>query len=222
MIYVLEDDESILNLLKYTLSSAGYECEGFALPSLFLSRIEERKPDLVLLDIMLPEMSGVDVLKTMRKKHHFDDVRIIMLTAKSAEYDIVKALDEGADDYITKPFGMMELLARVKSALRRKEKRTNLLSSGAVTIDDKAHLVTVNGNPVSLTLKEYETLKFLMENEGICMSREKILSTVWGYSFDGENRTVDVHIRRIREKLKDEGKLIHTISGVGYKFDATK
>lgn len=223
MIYILEDDASILKLVEYTLSSNGYEVKGFSRPSEFFNALGETKPELLLLDIMLPEMSGLDVLKKIRSRKDYDDILIIMLTAKSSEYDKVLGLDLGSDDYIAKPFGMMELLARVKAALRRRErsgraKDESRLSYGPLLLDSKAHIVTVDGKEVQMTLKEYSLLKLLMENEGICLSRDSILNTVWGYAFDGENRTVDVHVRRIREKLGPSGSMIQTVAGVGYRF----
>lgn len=222
MIYILEDDASILKLVEYTLSSNGYTVKGFDRPSLLFKALQEEKPELLLLDIMLPEMSGLDVLKKMRSRKEYDEVLIIMLTAKSSEYDKVLGLDLGSDDYIAKPFGMMELLARVKAALRRKGMRSTsndgIIKYGAVSIDGKAHMVKVDGKEVQMTLKEYSLLKLLMENEGICLSRDSILNTVWGYAFDGENRTVDVHVRRIREKLGASGAMIQTVAGVGYRF----
>ncbi len=222
MIYILEDDASILKLVEYTLSSNGYEVKAFDRPSLFLEAFSQKKPELVLLDVMLPEMSGLDVLKRIRSRKENDEVMIIMLTAKSSEYDKVLGLDLGSDDYIAKPFGMMELLARVKAALRRRKKKEGkddgLLSYGDITLDSKAHSVKVAGKEIQMTLKEYSLLKLLMENEGICLSRDSILNTVWGYAFDGENRTVDVHVRRIREKLGQSGQMIQTVAGVGYRF----
>ena len=222
MIYILEDDASILKLVEYTLSSNGYEVMGFDRPNMFLKALSERKPELVLLDIMLPEMSGLDVLKRIRRERKYDDVIVIMLTAKSSEYDKVLGLDLGSDDYIAKPFGMMELLARIKAALRRRERGVShdegKLSYGPVILDSRAHVVTVDGHEIQMTLKEYSLLKLLMENEGICLSRDSILNTVWGYAFDGENRTVDVHVRRIREKLGNHGTMIQTVAGVGYRF----
>ena len=222
MIYILEDDASILKLVEYTLSSNGYEVRGFDRPSDFFKAISEEKPELLLLDIMLPEMSGLDVLKRLRSRREYDDVIIIMLTAKSSEYDKVLGLDMGSDDYIAKPFGMMELLARVKAALRRRGMKgptdDGRLSFGPILLDSMSHVVKVDCKEVQMTLKEYSLLKLLMENEGICLSRDSILNTVWGYAFDGENRTVDVHVRRIREKLGEAGAMIQTVAVVGYRF----
>ena len=223
MIYILEDDPSISKLLEYTLSSSGYEVEAFGAPSAFWKAFEHKIPDLALLDIMLPEQSGLDVLKRIRSTDRFSEVRVIMLTAKGTEYDKVVGLDLGADDYMAKPFGMMELLARIKAVLRRgiqdnKASSAKLLEAGAVQLDEREHAVRVNGMEIQMTLKEYELLRLLMHNEGTCISREDILQKVWGYAYVGETRTVDVHIRRIREKLGQSGSMIQTVSGVGYKL----
>lgn len=221
MIYILEDDPSISKLLEYTLSSNGYEVEAFSAPSAFWKGFEGRTPDLVLLDIMLPEQSGLDVLKRIRALS--SDVRVVMLTAKGTEYDKVVGLDLGADDYIAKPFGMMELLARIKAVLRRgsipgRPSGGGVLEIGDICLDEREHVVRVKGRELTMTLKEYELLRLLMHNEGACISRDDILQKVWGYAYVGETRTVDVHIRRIREKLGESGSMIQTVSGVGYKL----
>ncbi len=220
MIYILEDDPSISKLLEYTLTSNGYEVEAFLTPSAFWKGFEAVVPDLVLLDIMLPEQSGLEVLKRIRALSC--DVRVVMLTAKGTEYDKVVGLDLGADDYIAKPFGMMELLARIKAVLRRGAVpgRTSggVLEIGDIRLDEREHVVRVKGRELTMTLKEYELLRLLMHNEGACISRDDILQKVWGYAYVGETRTVDVHIRRIREKLGESGSMIQTVSGVGYKL----
>ncbi len=221
-IYILEDDESISGLLEYALSSSGFDVSTFPRPSAFWDGMEKNIPDLVLLDIMLPEESGLDVLKKIRRSHKWKDLAVIMLTAASSEFDKVTGLDLGADDYITKPFGMMELLSRIKAVLRRRgqnvdEERT--ITYGPVSLDRRAHSVFLDGKELNLSLKEYELLSLLMENEGACLSREQILTSVWGYSSDSESRTVDVHIRHIREKLKDSSVMIETVTGVGYRFN---
>ncbi len=223
MIYILEDDPSISKLLEYTLSTGGYEVAAYNTPSSFWKAFGARVPDLVLLDIMLPEQSGLEVLKTIRSSYPAFDVRVIMLTAKGTEYDKVVGLDLGADDYITKPFGMMELLARIKAVLRRGvgtggAKDGCVIEIGDIRLDEREHSVSVNGHELSMTLKEYELLRLLMHNEGACISRDDILQKVWGYAYIGETRTVDVHIRRIREKLGPSGAMIQTVSGVGYKL----
>ena len=222
MIYILEDDASILKLVEYTLSSNGYEVKGFSRPSEFFNALGETKPELLLLDIMLPEMSGLDVLKKIRSRKDYDDILIIMLTAKSSEYDKVLGLDLGSDDYIAKPFGMMELLSRIKAVLRRRGRGIDdekSLRYGPLTLDRRAHSVFLDEKELSLSLKEYELLSLLMENEGACLSREQILTSVWGYSSDSESRTVDVHIRHIREMLGSSSTMIETVTGVGYRFN---
>ena len=220
MIYLLEDDDSIRDFVIYTLVSQGMEARGFDRPSAFWAGMEESVPSLVLLDIMLPEEDGMSVLKKLRESPRTRKLPVIMLTAKSTEYDKVLGLDSGADDYIAKPFGMMELLSRIKAVLRRAERQRHrdAITWGDVSISPSSHTVKVSGQKVELTLKEFNLLLYLMENEGIVLDRDSILNTVWGYSFDGENRTVDVHIRHLREKLGDEGQRIETVKGVGYRF----
>ena len=209
MIYFVEDDNSIRKLVLYTLSSQGIECEGFARPSEFWAAMAERAPDLVLLDIMLPEEDGVTILRRLRSTPETSRLQIIMLTAKTSEYDKVIGLDSGADDYIAKPFGMMELVARIKTALRRagnSESAGRIYELGTLKVNLTSHTVTVDGNPVSLTLK------------GTVFTRDQLLNTIWGYSFDGASRTVDVHIRTLRQKLGGAGSCIQTVRGVGYKI----
>ncbi len=223
MIYLLEDDNSIRELVLYTLRNSGFEAEGFALPSEFRKALQGRIPDLILLDIMLPEEDGLSVLSTLRQDGNTADIPVMMLTAKGSEYDKVAGLDSGADDYLAKPFGMMELLARVRALLRRNsakdpEKVSTILKIGKVVLDTAMHRVTAKGEEVTLTLKEFELLHCLMENQGTVLSRDKLLERVWGYAFDGESRTVDVHIRTLRQKLGDSGDIIDTIRGVGYRI----
>ena len=221
-IYILEDDESISGLLEYALSSSGFDASTYSRPSLFWDGMAKAIPDLVLLDIMLPEESGLDVLKKIRRSAKWKDVAVIMLTAASSEFDKVTGLDMGADDYITKPFGMMELLSRIKAVLRRRGRGIDdekSLRYGPLTLDRRAHSVFLDEKELSLSLKEYELLSLLMENEGACLSREQILTSVWGYSSDSESRTVDVHIRHIREKLGSSSTMIETVTGVGYRFN---
>lgn len=220
MIYLVEDDPSIRKLVTYALSGAGYEVRAFESGEAMRSEAGKEKPDLYLLDIMLPGESGLEILSSIRQDPEERDIPVIMLTAKGTEYDKVLGLDSGADDYIAKPFGMMELLARIKAVMRRAERgRTSSeITLGGIEISETAHTVKVGGKRVELTLKEFNLLLYLMENDGIVLSRDSILNTVWGYSFDGENRTVDVHIRHLREKLGDEGQRIETVKGVGYRF----
>lgn len=219
-IFIVEDDQNIRELILYTLKHQGYEAEGFEKPSLFRQRLREEIPDLLILDLMLPEEDGITILKSLRGTHGFEKLPIILLTAKSSEFDKVVGLDAGADDYITKPFGMMELLARIKAVLRRsgKSEADNVLELGDLKIDKDRHEVRVKGESISLTSKEYEMLVYLMENRDLVISRETLLSKIWGYDFDGENRTVDVHIRTLRKKLGDASGLIKTVRGFGYKI----
>lgn len=223
MIYLLEDDKSIRELIVYTMESQGYEILGFDRPSLFKLAFEEREPDLAILDIMLPEESGLDVLKYIRETKH-SSVMVLMLTAKSTEFDKVLGLDAGADDYLGKPFGMMELIARVKALLRRKggnEQKQDMLSAGPVVMNIDKHKVFVHEKEVELTYKEFKLLETLLANKGIVMSREQLIEKVWGYDFYGDSRTVDVHIRTLRQKLSldTDEECIKTIRGIGYKVE---
>lgn len=220
MIYLLEDDENIRELVCYSLNVTGNEATGFAAPSLFWEAVSETLPELVILDVMLPEEDGLQVLSKLRIKDATADIPVIMLTAKGSEFDKVTALDAGADDYITKPFGVMELVSRVKAVLRRSSVsvQDKTYTSGSICLSVSKHRVTVSGNEIALTYKEFELLKYLFENKGMVLSRDQILQHIWGYDFDGENRTVDVHIRTLRHKLSDAGSLIETIRGVGYRI----
>ena len=224
MIYILEDDASIRKLVVYTLNSQGMEAEGFERPSRFWGALEERKPELLLLDIMLPEEDGLQILKRLRADPNTRKLPVIMLTAKGTEYDKVVGLDSGADDYIPKPFGMMELVSRVRALLRRTEpeQRNDICNAGPIHVDLNRHVVTVDGNVVALTFKEFELLCYLMENKGMVLTRDQLLSKIWGYDFDGETRTVDVHIRTLRQKLGDASRCIETIRGVGYKLEESE
>ena len=224
MIYFVEDDNSIRKLVLYSLTSAGLEAEGFARPSAFWAALERRTPEVVLLDIMLPEEDGISILKRLRESRRTRSVQVILLTAKGSEYDKVVGLDAGADDYVSKPFGMMELMARVRSALRRVGDRPppqGVLALGALTVDPARHVVRVGENGVTLTLKEFQLLVLLMERPGAVLTRDQLLSTIWGYDFDGASRTVDVHIRTLRQKLGEAGNLIQTVRGMGYKIEET-
>ena len=222
MIYLVEDDNSIRELVAYTFNTAGLEAEGFDKPSLFWEALEKRKPDLVLLDIMLPEEDGIQILQKLRQRENTKKLPVIMLTAKGSEYDKVMGLESGADDYVSKPFGMMELLARVKALLRRTEDLRPAQESryviGDLTVNRKRHEVFVKGEAVTLTKKEFDMLCYLLENRGMVLTRDQLLNQIWGYDFDGENRTVDVHIRTLRQKLGDCGTYIETIRGIGYKM----
>ena len=222
MIYLLEDDNNIRNFVTYALNNSGLDAEGFAAPREFWAAMEKQKPQLVMLDIMLPEEDGLSILARLRKAPASKNLPIMMLTAKSTEYDKVVGLDGGADDYVTKPFGTMELIARVKALLRRAEpvSDTRVYEAGGLFLSPAKHIVRVNGEDVALTLKEFELLSYLFKNRGNVLTRDQILQEIWGYEFDGENRTVDVHIRTLRSKLGSCGELIETVRGVGYRISA--
>lgn len=222
MIYCVEDDSNIRELVVYTLETTGLNARGFEDGHSFLEALALDTPELVLLDIMLPKEDGLELLKKLKSSVKTKDIPVIMVTAKGAEYDKVLGLDSGADDYVTKPFGMMELVSRIKAVLRRsiKEptKSAERIEVGTLVIDTKKHEVTVEGNVVNLTLKEFELLRLLMKNRNIVLTRDKLLEEIWGYDFDGETRTVDVHVRTLRQKLKHAGEKIETIRGVGYRM----
>lgn len=223
MIYYVEDDSSIRELVLYTLKTTGFEARGFECGREFFGSLATEVPELILLDIMLPDEDGIRILKKIRAMDSLRHVPVILLTAKGTEYDKVVGLDSGADDYITKPFGMMELVSRIKAVLRRSErteKNSNHeeITIGCITFREKRHQVLVNGEEIILAKKEFDLLRYLMENQGIVLTRDSILETIWGYDFDGETRTVDVHVRTLRQKLGEGGTLIETVRGVGYRF----
>ena len=219
MIYLLEDDASIRDFVIYTLNSQSLEAAGFGTPSEFWRAMEERTPRLVLLDIMLPEEDGLTILKKLRASARAARLPIIMLTAKGTEYDKVLGLDAGADDYVAKPFGMMELLSRIRALLRRTEREDDALyRCGQLTVDPGSHTVLVGDREVALTQKEFEVLSLLLKNKGQVLSRERLIEDVWGYAFTGESRTVDVHVRTLRQKLGEAGACIETVRGYGYKI----
>lgn len=224
MIYFLEDDNSIRELVVYTLNSTVKEAKGFEKPSLFWAAMEQQLPELVLLDIMLPEEDGLSILRKIRSTSTTQHIPVMMLTAKGSEYDKVVGLDQGADDYIAKPFGMMELTARVRALLRRssQEKMNTDYQIGSLYVSPSKHIVKAEGQEVILTLKEFELLCFLFKHQGFVLDRDRILNEIWGYSFDGESRTVDVHIRTLRQKLGTCGDYIETIRGIGYKIGGEK
>lgn len=222
MIYLVEDDSSIRKFVSYSLKTSGFEVESCESGEEFFNKLG-KDPELLLLDIMLPGMSGLDILKSIRNNPDTRKIPVMMLTAKGTEYDKVLGLDTGADDYLAKPFGMMELISRVKALLRRSALESNQqkqdLEIGGICLSPSAHTVTVDGQNVELTLKEFNFLMLLMENEGIALDRDYILNTVWGYAFDGENRTVDVHVRHLREKLgENASEIIETVKGIGYRL----
>ena len=220
MIYCVEDERNIRELLVYTLGSSGYEAKGMANGKELKKALKEEMPDLILLDIMLPGEDGYAVLEYLKGRPDTQDIPVIMVTAKEAEYDKVRGLEGGADDFITKPFGMMELVARIKAVLRRlgKQQETGVIEYQNIRMVPSSHQVHVGEREVSLTLKEYELLKYLLENLGTVLTRDQLLNYVWGYDFDGETRTVDVHIRTLRQKLGEAGEMIKTIRGVGYRI----
>ena len=224
MIWCVDDDNTIRDIEVYTLTQTGFEAKGFADGISMLEALKTEKPELIVLDIMLPGKDGVEVLKEIRQSPETRKIPVIMATAKGTEMDKIQGLDTGADDYLVKPFGVMEMVSRIKAVLRRCEPddKEEVLSIGEITLSDKEHLVTVNGEKVVLTFKEFEILKLFMSNPGIVFSRDKLLSEVWGIDYLGESRTVDMHIKTLRQKLGDAGALIETVIGVGYKMEGKR
>ena len=221
-IYYVEDDTSIRELVLYALKTAEFQVMGFENAASFYKRMKEQQPDLILLDIMLPDEDGVSILKKLKSRPDTENIPVIMMTAKSSEYDKVLGLDSGADDYITKPFGVMELISRVKAVIRRSDRSKGsageVLKIGELVLDEQKHEVYARGQEVSLTFKEFELLSYLMKNRGLVLSRDKILNTIWNYEYEGES-TVDVHIGSLRQKLGTCGDFIKTIRGIGYKIE---
>lgn len=218
-IYIVEDDKNIREIESFALRNVGYQVEDFECAKDFYARLMEKTPDLILLDVMLPDEDGLEIVKKLRAKQETRQIPIIMVTAKTTELDKVKGLDIGADDYMTKPFGIMELISRVKALLRRtgaQENDDRILKIGKIELDRERHAVSVDGTPCELTYKEYELLKLLMKHAGIVTTREVILERVWGTDFEGESRTLDMHIKTLRQKLKESGGLIKTVRNVGY------
>ena len=225
MIFCVEDDGNLRELVVYTLESTGFQARGFEDGSSFLEALAVETPELVLLDIMLPGEDGMSILKKLKAAPETRHIPVIMLTAKGAEYDKVLGLDSGADDYVTKPFGMMELVSRIKAVLRRsgvKTEEAEELVVGQIRLNKKKHEVYAAGVDVTLTLKEFELLRMLMENRNIVLTRDRLLEEIWGYEFGGETRTVDVHVRTLRQKLGEEGERIETVRGVGYRIRGEK
>ena len=220
MIFCVEDDENIRELVVYTLVTTGFDAKGFADGVAFMEALALDTPELILLDIMLPGEDGMEILRKLKKADKTKNIPVIMVTAKGTEYDKVIGLDTGADDYVTKPFGMMELVSRIKAVLRRSNAASekNVFRWKGVELDPQKHEVTADGKQVVLTLKEFELLECLMRNQNIVLSRDRLLEEIWDYGFDGETRTVDVHIRTLRQKLGDKGDLIETVRGVGYRI----
>lgn len=220
-IYIVEDDTNIREIERYALKNSGYEVEEFERGADFFERLETHMPELVILDIMLPDQDGMDILVKLRSDKRTEKLPVIMVTAKTTELDKVKGLDAGADDYITKPFGVMELISRVKALLRRVGKVSvdSQLRYGDILVDNDKHAVTVCGNLCELTYKEFELLKYLIINKGMVLSRDKLMSQVWGFDFEGETRTVDAHVKTLRQKLGAAGSCIKTIRNVGYMVE---
>lgn len=223
MIYIVEDDAEVREMETYALKSSGFEVLAFDCGKAMDEQVKVNVPDLFILDIMLPGEDDLSILKRLRSQEITRDIPVIMLTAKGAELDKVKGLDLGADDYMAKPFGILELISRVRAVLRRSDRGTvvsevsEIFSVGNVELDDRRHLVRVNGNAVDLTFKEYELLKLLMSHPGTVYSRQQILEKIWGIDFDMDTRTVDMHVKTLRQKLGDQGVIVQTVRNVGYK-----
>lgn len=224
MIYLVEDDDNIRELVIYTLRTTGFDAKGFSTAARFWDAVAQALPELVLLDIMLPDEDGLHILKRLRSGVETEALPVIMLTAKGTEYDKVVGLDGGADDYIPKPFGMMELVSRIRALLRRVSRQSDekLYTADTLCVDVKRHNVSVEGRELALTYKEFELLCYLLENRGVVLTRDQILSKIWDYNYSGETRTVDVHIRTLRQKLGSAGSLIETVRGVGYRIAEPK
>lgn len=223
MIYIVEDDAEVREMETYALKSSGFEVMAFDCGKALDEQVKLNVPDLFILDIMLPGEDGLSILKRLRSQENTRDIPVIMLTAKGTELDKVKGLDLGADDYMAKPFGILELISRVRAVLRRstqtKSEETEIpsLTMGTVVMDDQRHVVTANGNTVELTFKEYELLKLLMSRPGTVYSRQQILEKIWGIDFDMDTRTVDMHVKTLRQKLGDQGSIVQTVRNIGYK-----
>ena len=224
MIYCVEDDSAIRDIEVYALRSTGFEAEGLESGEELFAAIKKRVPELIILDVMLPGEDGLEILKRIRFNALTCSVPVIRATAQGVEYDKITGLDSGADDYLVKPFGMMEMVSRVRAVLRRagggESERERQLVLGSLTLDPSSHTVSVNGESVALTLKEFELLRTMMAKPGVVFTRDRLLSEVWGTDYDGETRTVDVHIRTLRQKLGEAGSMIGTVRGVGYRMEA--
>ena len=218
LVYIVEDDLNIREMETYALKSAGYSVAAFCDSESFYQKLKATLPDLVLLDIMLPGEDGMEILKRLREDRTTQAIPIILVTAKTSEADKVKGLDSGADDYLTKPFGIMEMVSRCNALLRRSNRHSAVLAYGSIELDDARHRVTVDGQDVTLTYKEYVLLKFLLENSGAAVTRDELMQAVWGFAFTGETRTVDMHIKTLRKKLGAGGDLIKTVRNVGYQL----
>lgn len=221
LIYIVEDDVNIREIETFSLKNSGYTVVDFECARDFYGRLHEKKPNLVILDIMLPDEDGLEILKKLRKNTETKKIPIIMVTAKTTEIDKVKGLDSGADDYLTKPFGVMELISRVKALLRRSMNMddSKVFVLGEISVDNEKHKVSVEGKDCELTYKEFELLKLMIQNTGIVLSRDVIMERVWGVDFEGESRTLDMHIKTLRQKLGESGKRIKTVRNVGYRME---
>ncbi len=221
LVYIVEDDKNISEIESFALKNSGHTTMEFASAKEFHKQMMERIPDLILLDVMLPDEDGLSILKKLRSVTETRKIPVIMVTAKTTELDKVKGLDNGADDYLTKPFGIMELISRVKALLRRSSgmEEEKFLSLGNVFVDGERHAVFVDDEQVELTYKEYELLKLLIQNQGIVMQRDTIMERIWGMDYEGESRTLDVHIKTLRQKLGDTGSHIKTVRNVGYMIE---
>ena len=223
MIWCVEDDASIRDIEVYALNSTGLAAEGFADGAAFWQALQKTQPELVVLDVMLPEIDGIELLRRMKADAALREIPVIMATAKGAEYDKIQGLDLGADDYLAKPFGVMELVSRVKAVLRRcRPQPTAVLRCGGLVVDEQEHTVTADGVRVVLTYKEYQLLRLFLSHPGTAFTRDQLMEQVWGMDFYGESRTVDMHIRTLRQKLGENGEHIETVRGVGYRWEAEK
>ncbi len=221
MIWCVEDDASIRDIEVYALNSTGFEARGFADGAAFWAALEKERPELVVLDVMLPEIDGIQLLRRMKADAALRDIPVIMATAKGAEYDKILGLDLGADDYLTKPFGVMELVSRVKAVLRRcRPRQAEVLRCGGLTVDEQKHSVTADGARVELTYKEFQLLRLFLAHPGTAFTRDQLMEQVWGMDFCGESRTVDMHIRTLRQKIGPYGGCIETVRSVGYRWRA--
>lgn len=220
MIWCVDDDQTIRDIEVYALEQCGFSAQGFSDGNSMLKALEDTQPELIILDIMLPEKDGVEVLKEIRSNPQTRKIPIIMATAKGTEMDKIQGLDAGADDYLAKPFGVMEMVSRVKAVLRRcaPAEQDAIYTAGPITLNDSEHSVTVNQEPVTLTAKEFKLLKLFLQHPGKVLSRDRILSDIWDMDYLGESRTVDMHIKTLRKKLGESGKLIETVIGVGYRL----
>lgn len=224
MIFCVDDDKTIRDIEIYTLEATGFQAKGFADADELFEALKTEKPDLIVLDIMLPGKDGVEILRILRSDPRTEKIPVIMATAKGTEMDKILSLDLGADDYLVKPFGVMEMVSRIKAVLRRcaPPKNDDIITNGEISLNVSEHTVTVNNEKISLTLKEFELLKLFMRTPGVALSREKLLSEVWGIDYLGESRTVDMHIKTLRQKLGEASKKIETVIGVGYRMEAEK